>query len=296
MRAEGEVVPLKDPSPAVARQDGRLGIILAADGKLSSEHIDRVLELQRAEGLRFGEAALRLNLITADELRCAIAKQYAFPCPMPGNVHAGTEIIAAHNPLHSGAEALRMLRTKLLIRWSGAGTRQRALAVVSPASGEGRSFLAANLAVIFSQLGKRTLLIDADMRAPRQHRIFNTPNRVGLSALLAGRVKFDALLPVAEFGTLWLLPAGACPPNPQELLLRPSFPDLLGELRSEFDFIFFDTPPAKLYADAQSLAIHVGGAVLVARKDHTRIGDTAGVIRSLTDAGARVFGTVLNAF
>src|SRR5438874_1956646 len=84
------------------------------------------------------------------------------------------------------------------------------------------------------KLGERTLLIDADLRAPRQHRIFNVPDRIGLSAVLSGRADRGAVVPILECGTLSLLPAGACPPNPQELLLRPAFATLLEELRAEF--------------------------------------------------------------
>jgi receptor protein-tyrosine kinase len=156
--------------------------------------------------------------------------------------------------------------------------------------------VAANLAVAFSQLGERTLLIDADLRNPRQHRIFNVPDRVGLSAVLSGRADPGAVVPVPEFGALSLLPAGACPPNPQELLLRPALAVLLDEFRTEFDVILFDTPPAKLYADAQSLAFRAGSAMVLARKDRTGFADTATVIRELSNSGARVIGTVFNAF
>jgi len=104
------------------------------------------------------------------------------------------------------------------------------------------------------------------------------------------------VVPISEFGTLSLLPAGARPPNPQELLLRPSFAALLEELQTEFDVIIFDTPPAKIYADAQSLAFRAGSVMVLARKDHTRLADTASVIRELGDTGARIVGTVFNAF
>jgi chain length determinant protein tyrosine kinase EpsG len=169
------------------------------------------------------------------------------------------------------------------------------LAVVSPGSGEGRSYVAANLAVAFAQLGERTLLIDADLRAPRQHRIFNIPDRIGLSAVLSGRADCSAVVAIPQFGTLSLLPAGACPPNPQELLLRPALAALLGDLSSEFDVILFDSPPASLYADAQSLAFRAGSAIVVTRKDHTSIADAASTIRALKDTGTRVVGTVFNA-
>lgn len=229
-------------------------------------------------------------------MRCAIAKQYGFPHLLRGNGGISDELVVAYEPFHPRAEELRALRTQLLIRWSSSRTSQRMLAVVSPGSGEGRSYVAANLAVVFSQLGQRTLLIDADLRAPRQHRIFNVADRIGLSSILAGRADSSAVVAVPEFGTLSLLPAGACPPNPQELLLRPAFAALLEELGAAFDVILFDTPPGRLYADAQSLAFRASNVMVLARKDHTRFADTASVIRELSDAGANIVGTVLNAF
>ena len=296
MNAQENVLPIEGSSRVIARQDGKLGGILVEFGKLAPGDIERVLELQRIEGVRFGEAALSLRLITADDLRWAVAKQYDFPHMLPGNERISSELVVAYEPFHPCAEELRALRTQLLIRWSKAGVRQRVLAIVSPGPGEGRSYVAANLAVAFSQLGERALLIDADLRTPRQHRIFDVPDRIGLSAVLSGRADRGAVVPVSEFGSLSLLPAGACPPNPQELLLRPAFATLLEELRTEFDVILFDTPPAKLYADAQSLAFRAGSVMMLARKDHTRFADTASVIRELSDTGARVVGTVLNAF
>ncbi len=296
MEAQENVVPIEGTGRVIARHDGRLGGILAEGGKLGAGDIERVLELQRVAGLRFGEAALRLGLIAADDLRCAVAKQHGFPYLPPGDGGISSELVVAYEPFHPRAEELRALRTQLLIRWSNAGIRQRMLAIVSPGSGEGRSYVAANLAVVFSQLGERTLLIDADLRAPRQHRIFNVPDRIGLSAVLSGRADRGAVVPIPECGTLSLLPAGACPPNPQELLLRPAFATLLEELRAEFDVILFDTPPAKFYADAQSLAFRAGSAMVLARKDHTRFADTTRVIRELNDTGARIVGTVFNAF
>ncbi len=296
MKFQENVLPIEGSGDVIARQDGRLGSILAEEGKIGAGDIERVLELQHIEGLRFGEAALRLGLIAADDLRSAVAKQYGLPHLLPGERSISSELVVAYEPFHPRAEELRALRTQLLIRWSNAGIRQRMLAIVSPGSGEGRSYVAANLAAVFSQLGERTLLIDADLRAPRQHRIFNVPDRIGLSAVLSGRADRGAVVPIPECGTLSLLPAGACPPNPQELLLRPAFATLLEELRAEFDVILFDTPPAKFYADAQSLAFRAGSVMVLVRKDHTRFADTTRVIRELNDTGARIVGTVFNAF
>src|SRR6266699_2967491 len=296
MNPPENVLPIEGSGRVLARYDRRIGSILAEEGKLGVEDIERVMQLQQSKGLRFGEAAQRLGLITEDDLRCAVAKQYDLPHLLPGNESISSELVVAYEPFHPRAEELRALRTQLLMRWSKAGVRHRVLVIASPGSREGRSYVAANLAVVFSQLGERTLLIDADLRAPRQHRIFNIPDRVGLSAVLSGRADRGAVVPIPECGTLSLLPAGACPPNPQELLLRPAFATLLEELRAEFDVILFDTPPAKFYADAQSLAFRAGGVMVLARKDHTRFADTTRVIRELNDTGARIVGTVFNAF
>jgi protein-tyrosine kinase len=290
------VLPIEGSGRVVGRHDRRIGNILAEEGKIGAEGIERVMELQQTNGLRFGEAALRLGLITEDDLRCAVARQYDLPHLVPGSESVSRELVVAYEPFHPRAEELRALRTQLLMRWSKAAVSHRMLAVASPGCGEGRSYVAANLAVVFSQLGERTLLIDADLRTPRQHRIFNVPDRSGLTAVLSGRAGRSAAAPVREFGRLALLPAGAPPPNPQELLSRPALGAFLQEMWSEFDVILFDTPPAKFYADALNVAFRAGSAIMLARKDHTRLADTTGVIRELSDSGVHVVGTVLNAF
>lgn len=296
VKPQENVLPIEGSSRVIARQDRRIGSILVEQGKLSPRDIERLLEAQQREGSRFGAAALRAGLITEDDLRSALAKQYDYPHLLPGTGGVSTEIVVAYEPLHPRAEELRALRTQLMIRWSNARVRHRVLAIASPGSGEGRSYVAASLAVVFSQLGERTLLIDADLRAPRQHRIFDIPDRIGLSAVLSGRADSGAVVPVSKFGTLSLLPAGAPPPNPQELLSHRALATLLEELRTEFDVILFDTPPAKRYADAQSIAFRAGSAMVLARKDRTRLADAAGVVRELSDTGTCIVGTVLNVF
>src|SRR5882672_1470203 len=295
-RAQENVLPIEGSGRVVARHDRRIGSLLAEAGKLGAKDIEQVMELQQKEGLRFGEAAHRLGLITEDDLHCALANQYDFPHLLPGNERINSELVVASDPFHPRAEELWALRTQLLIRWSNREAGHRALAIVSPGSGEGRSYVAANLSVVFSQLGERTLLIDADLRAPRQHRIFNIPDRIGLAAVLSGRADRGAVAPVLEFGRLSLLPAGAPPPNPQELLSRPALGAFLQEVWTEFDVILIDTPPAMLFADAQSVAFRAGSAMMLARKDHTRLADTTRIIRELNDTGARIVGTVFNAF
>jgi chain length determinant protein tyrosine kinase EpsG len=280
----------------MGKPDRRVGALLCADKKLDPSDVERVLKLQRARGLRFGEAAVRLGLINVGDLRSALARQYDLPHLLPENERVNSELVVAFEPFNPCAEQIRALRTQLLIRWSNGGVSSRMLALVSPGLKDGRSYVAANLAVAFAQLGRRTLLIDADLRHPRQHQIFNVPDNVGLSSVLSGRAGREAVVSVPEFGSLALLPAGAPPPNPVELLSRETFPALLRELRNDFDVILFDTPPAGSCADAQTIAFQAGSVLILARKDHTRLADTTRVMRQMTDAGAQTLGSVCNSF
>jgi chain length determinant protein tyrosine kinase EpsG len=280
----------------LGKPDRRVGALLCAEKKLDPADIDRVLKLQRARSLRFGEAAIRLGLINVGDLRSALARQYDLPHLLPENERVNSELVVAFEPFNPCAEQIRALRTQLLIRWSSAGPTSRLLALVSPGLRDGRSYLAANLAVAFAQLGRRTLRVDADLRRPRQHQIFNVPDNVGLSSVLSGRAGREAVVPVPEFGSLALLPAGAPPPNPVELLSRDTFPTLLRELRNDFEVILFDTPPAGSCADAQTVAFQAGSVLILARKDHTRLADTTKLMHQMTDAGAQTLGTVCNSF
>ncbi len=276
------------------RPDRRIGTLLIAAQKLAAGDIDEVLRLQQGSGLRFGEAAVRLGLITIHDLKRALAEQYDLPHLFPENDRPNSELVVAYAPLDRCAEQIRALRTQLLIRWASDGPGCHLLAVVSPGKQEGRSYLVANLAVAFAQLGRRTLLVDADFRRPRQHRIFGIADNVGLSSVLSGRAGREAAVPIHEFGPLALLPAGAPPPNPVELLSRDSLPRLLHDFSKEFEVILFDTPPARSWVDAQSVAFRAGSALLLARRDYTRLADTTRLTRQLADAGAQILGTVCN--
>jgi chain length determinant protein tyrosine kinase EpsG len=292
----GQVVHDEAVAGAALQPDRRIGTLLAAARKLDASDIDRVLRLQQGNGLRFGEAALRLGLITATDLRRALAQQYELPHLLPENERAGSELVVAYEPLGRCAEQIRALRTQLLIRWSADGPVSHLLAVVSAGRADGRSYVTANLAVAFAQLGRRTLLVDADLRQPRQHCIFGIADSVGLSSVLSGRAGREAAVPLREFGPLALLPAGAPPPNPVELLSRDGLPRLLHEFARDYEVILFDTPPARAWADAQSVAFRAGNVLLLARRGHTRLADTTRLTRQLADAGAQVVGTVCTDF
>ncbi|MEO7742382.1 MAG: chain length determinant protein tyrosine kinase EpsG [Usitatibacter sp.] len=278
------------------RSERTIGAILLDEGKLTHREVEQVLERQRADKVRFGEAAVRLGFITEDDVRFALAKQYDMPHFTPSSEGPSRELVAAFAPFHPRTEEMRALRTQLLIRWYNPEQGRKSLVVASPERGEGRSYVAANLAIVFSQLGARTLLVDADLRKPRQHKIFGLPEGHGLSSLLAGRSEHTATFPVPGLNRLSVLPAGPLPPNPQELLSRPVFNAFMKDLQGIYDVIIIDTPPTRHYADAQSVTFRAGDALVVARKNHTAVALTSKTIRELAGTGARVVGTVVNEY
>ena len=291
------VLPIEQHrASGLVRSERTIGAILLEEGKLTPREIERVLERQREDKVRFGEAAVRLGFITEDDVRFALAKQYDMPHFTPSSEGPSRELVAAFAPFHPRTEEMRALRTQLLIRWYNPEQGRKSLVVASPERAEGRSYVAANLAIVFSQLGARTLLVDADLRKPRQHQIFGLPEGHGLSTLLAGRSEHTATFPVPGLNRLSVLPAGPLPPNPQELLSRPVFNSFMKDLQSIYDVVIIDTPPAARYADVQSVTFRAGDALIVARKDHTPLASTSRTIRELAGTGARVVGTVVNEY
>ena len=172
---------------------------------------------------------------------------------------------------------------------------RRALAVVSPDIGDCKSFFAANLAVSFSQLGGRTLLLDADMRTSRLHRVFGVPNRTGLSSVLSNRCEADVIQPVRDLPSLFVMPVGTLPPNPLELMQRPSFSLLMQELLGKFDHVVVDTPAAVHGADARVLAAQSGAAVVIARRGKTRMSTLQDLLGGISKGPAKLAGVLMNA-
>ncbi|OGA47302.1 MAG: chain length determinant protein tyrosine kinase EpsG [Betaproteobacteria bacterium RIFCSPLOWO2_12_FULL_62_13] len=286
--------------PAAGTQPKRgerpIGAILIDAGRLTLEDAERILRLQREQGLRFGEAATQLGVLTGADIAFALSRQFDYPYLLRGESAVSEDLVAAYDPFSPQVEALRTLRSQLMLRWFDTELERKALAIVSAGRGEGRSFIAANLAVVFSQLGEHTLLIDADMRNPCQHKLFGLENRVGLSGLLAERCGTEAIQRIPALLDLSVLPAGAGPPNPSELLARPLFSQLLQELGKEFDVILLDTPAAAETGDAQTVIMRAGAALIVVRKNATRMSQVRDIADTTTQASATVVGTVLNEF
>jgi protein-tyrosine kinase len=279
----------------VPQDRGRaIGAILVEQGRLTAQDVDDIQRFANSQGLRFGEAAVQMKRITEHDIELALAHQYNYPVlARGGQGGVADDVIAAHQPQSEAVEPLRALRSQLILRWFNNASR-KVFAVTSAERGEGRSWLAANLATMFAQLGERTLLIDADMRHPRQHRLFNIDNSVGLSALLTGRAGREIARRIHPQLRLYVLPAGIIPPNPQELLARPVFDVILDHFAAQFGLVIIDTPAVSETADAQILAANAGNAVMVARRNHTQQSKLAAAMEILTDTGVNVIGSVLN--
>lgn len=268
-----------------------LGKLLLDAGKLTEIDVSRVAVAQRTKRLRFGETAVRLGLVSKEDVAHALAQQFRYPY-VTGESHLDLSLIAAHRPFSAAAEALRELRSQLLLRWSD--DMPRTLAIVASRRRSGCSHLAANLAIVFAQLGERTLLIDANFRRPAQQALFAAPPGPGLSNFLAGHCGLeDIMTPVVPFEHLNLLCAGTQPPNPQELLSRCAFRYLMETAPANFDMVIIDTPPILDYADAQLVAAAARSCLLTARRHRTRLADIERARAKFASARAFVLGTAL---
>jgi chain length determinant protein tyrosine kinase EpsG len=181
-----------------------------------------------------------------------------------------------------------------MAQWFNQGFKS--LAVVSANTGDGASYLAANLAIVFSQLGQRTLLIDANLRQPRQHKIFALTQKQGLSDLIVGRADQTVITKVGAFKDLSILGAGTVPPNPQELLDNPAFTSLMLSVIGHYDIVLVDAAPASVTADAQAVVSRCGGALVVSRLNHTRLDDLIEVREQINLTTAKVVAAVVSDF
>jgi protein-tyrosine kinase len=284
------VLPIAARAPESVPKSS-MGRMLVEQGKLTPRDAERIAQFQREKGLRFGEAAQQLQLVSELDVRKVLACQFDFPYLQPDDPRLDPELVAAYDPHGPAAEVLRAIRSQLLLRWFEAG--RKGLAVVGINPGDGSSRLCANLAISLAQIGKHVLLIDGNLKRPRQEHLFRLGKRQGLSDLLAGRCGNEVVQHVAGFRTLSVLPAGTPVPNPQELLGQSALRALLDTLGANRDVVLVDAPAFSFSADAFTLAARVGGVLLLVRKDATRLADVNAVNAQLGAIGVEVVGSVL---
>ena len=203
------------------------------------------------------------------------------------------KLVAAIHPRSPISEAYRILRTN--IQFSAVDKPLETLLVSSPNPIEGKSITLANLGVVMAQAGLSVILVDSDLRRPVLHKIFDLPNKEGLtSVLLDGAPSLDGRLQTTQVENLRVLTSGPLPPNPSELLGSQKMKSLIETLKGKADVVLFDSPPALVVTDAAVLAGQVDGVFLVADAGSTRREITRRAKEDLVKVGANVLGAVLN--
>jgi protein-tyrosine kinase len=298
-----------------ASLDENLTLALIEKYGLSPEQVALISEKMRERGMRFMEAAIHLKLIVLDEATAApeqpnrkaaqegiiqtalrrVSIGQVTTVPPSIYVKPAKHLLLACSPEHPHCERLRALRTELLLVLGAKSRQADSIALLSPSSGEGRSQLTAELAIAFAQLGRRTLLVEADMRRPRQHLNFAAENAAGLSqSLLLGTA--PQLLKVEGLPDLSLLTAGPVPPNPLELLTNGRFDRLLTDWRRAFDIVLIDTPAVTDFADGLAIASFAKQVLLLSRANATGHKEMKDTLRRLATTNARILGAVINKF
>lgn len=268
-----------------------IGHLLLEAGKLKPQDADRIVKAQQEHGLLFGDAAVKLGLITEEDIMQVVSKQFDYSCLTVGDESIDSRVLTAFHAYGEEVEALRAIRSQLSLRWF---TDNISLVITAPREKQGASFVAANLAVLFAQLGQKTLLIDANMRQPALHELFRTANRVGLSDVLVKRAGFDVIQSVSKIDNLSLLLSGTIPPNPLELLGHSKFDALIHTLEKSYEIIIVDTPAMLSSSDAQVMAAVTKGVLLVVNKNDAKIADVELAKQQISIAGSDPVGVVLN--
>lgn len=202
------------------------------------------------------------------------------------------DLITLTDPRADAAEAFRSLRTSIMF---GANTQNlHTLALTSAANADGKSLAIANLAVTFAQAGSKTILVDCDLRKPSQHDIWQVENQRGLSTMLSEDTALsNPPLIQTSIPNLQLLPSGALPPVPSDLLSSNRMNEIIGILKARANYILFDTSPVLAATDAALLGAKVDGTLLVVRGGHTRRDQLEHARKELERLNVRVLGAVL---
>jgi protein-tyrosine kinase len=298
-----------------ANPEGNRAAALLARLNLSEEQLDAVSSLMQRLGLNFVEAAQRLGYVTQEQVAETLAVSQAESPANPSFIESairkiasnrqvilaqgeyvkpGPQLILAHDPDNPRSEKIRALRTEILLL-SEAAVGAITLAIVSSGPVEGRSQLAAELAISFSQLGRRTLLIDADMRQPKQQMLFGSTNNMGLSEAISHNQK-PWLHAVEGLPQLSLLTSGSIPQNPLDLLSDGRFAKLLQDFRRSYEFVILDTPPIREFADGLAVATLAGKALVLSRGQHSSFQETRELMRRLATTQSQILGAVINHF
>jgi capsular exopolysaccharide synthesis family protein len=202
------------------------------------------------------------------------------------------ELVVARDHLSIIAESYRSIRTALLL--SQAERPPKVILVTSPCPGDGKTVTTLNLGIALAQSGKKVLAIDGDLRKGRCHHLLHMRNDGGLTNVLTGHLDIKESIQETSIDNFYLLPRGALPPNPADLLMAQKMRDTLKELRDSFDFIVIDSPPVIAVSDAAVLSAICDGVALVFNGQTTTSASARHALERLDRIGARILGVILN--
>lgn len=200
--------------------------------------------------------------------------------------------MAFRNPSSKISEEYRTIRTNL--KFSSAGDKYRSLLVTSPNSGEGKSTTVVNLGASFAQQGEKVLIIDANLRMPILHNLFNVDNTIGLSTVLNGRSILETTVMSTGIARLEVLTSGPIPHNPAELLGSTSMNKLLNKVKELYDIVLFDTSPVREVTDTNIIANKCDGVILVLSYGRTEMEEAIETKRILDFSQSNIIGVVIN--
>lgn len=245
-------------------------------------------------GLALGVGSLDNKLKDPDEIKQFLGLSFLGLVPAIG----GKELVDGRSPILTAAipqnfaEAFRGIRTNVM--FSSAVEGPRSVVVTSTEPVEGKTVVAANLAMSLAQTDQRVLLIDADMRKPRQHELLETAQDPGLSSLLVGKARAHECIRSSSLANLWFMPAGPNPPNPAELLGSSRFIQLLKTVRGQFDWIVIDSPPVMAVTDASVIGHLATGVVFVIGCEQVNRRAAKTAVEQLLASKATILGSILN--
>ncbi len=274
---EEAAVPTSPMGPQRLMQVGlaaAIGMVLAVGAAFLIEYLDDSLKTPEEVGKTLGLTAVgAITRISGDS--------------------PPERLVTARHPKSPISEAYRAMRTNL--QFSSLDRPLRSLVVTSPSPIEGKSTTLSNLGVVMAQAGRSVVLVDSDLRRPMLHKIFQVPNKEGLTTvLLEDEPLLDGRLQETGVENLRLLTSGPLPPNPSELLGSQRMRDLIERLEAEADVVIFDTPPALPVTDAVVLASQADGVLLVTDAGRTRRSAALRALENLRQVGANVVGAALN--
>jgi polysaccharide biosynthesis transport protein len=278
--------PVSPVVPLNLAVGGLVGLLLGVGLAIGREQLDRSIktpeDLEQAHGILFLGLLPSMQSMKDEKGR-----------PLPPSADVKPELIVHYEPNSGTAEAARALRTNIL--YMSPDNPYQTLLVTSAGPSEGKTTVASCIAVAMAHAGHRVVLLDCDMRRPRVHKVFELTNEIGITTALVEQSSVDEIIHDTVVPNMKVICTGPIPPNPSELLHSDAFARLINELKTRFDRIIIDSPPIVPVTDAAILATQVDGTILIVRAFKTSRDLVRRAKRTLTDVGAHIVGSVLNA-